>query len=85
MRPLIFRIQLLLCLLAAPGWSVDPVTLHQARYSDFKAGTGEGVALLSEGELALGPVLAPLAEVDGRRVWTLAAEGADLWVGTGYD
>lgn len=84
MKPLIRRIQLLLCL-AAPGWSVDPVTLHQARYSDFEAGTGEGVALLSEGELALGPVLAPLAEVDGRRIWTLAADGADLWVGTGDD
>ncbi len=83
MRPL--TRQLLLCLLAAPGWSVDPVTLHQARYSDFEAGTGEGVALLSEGELALGPVLVPLTEVDGRRIWTLAAHGGDLWVGTGDD
>ena len=84
MRPLI-RTHLLVCLLAAPGWSVDPVTRHQARYTDFEAGTGAGILLDSDGELALGPVLTPLAEVESRRIWTLAAEGADLWAGTGDD
>ena len=85
MRPLTRRIQLLLCLLAAPAWSVDPVIRHQARFSDFESGTGEGVSLRSDGELALGPVLTPLAEVESRRIWSLAAEGADLWAGTGDD
>jgi hypothetical protein len=82
-NPLIRRTHLLLCLLAVPAWSVDPVTRHQARFADFESGTGVGISLSSDGELALGPVLTPLAEVDARRIWTLAADDADLWAGTG--
>ena len=85
MRPLVRRARVLICLLAVPAWGVDPVMRHQARYADFEAGTGAGILLRSDGELALGPALTPLAEVESRRIWSLAAAGADLWAGAGDD
>lgn len=74
---------LLVVAAAAAASAADPVLVSHARHADFAGGTGIGVSLSADGELALGPAPAPLAEVEAERVWSLAAAGDTLWVGTG--
>lgn len=65
--------------------AVEPVSWHHGRFEDFAEGSGQGVAISSDGGLRLAPVLIPLAETESERVWRIVAVGGTLWIGTGDD
>jgi len=63
--------------------AVEPVTRLHGRYDDFADGTGQGVAISSEGRLTLAPAWVLLVDVESQRIWDLAIVGNVLWLGTG--
>ena len=67
--------------MAAHG--AEPVTVHHGQLADFLGGEAEGVTLHADGRLTLGPQLAPLMDIGGDRIWSMATDHERLYVGSG--
>src|SRR5271165_754404 len=68
------RPALVCLLLSAIGWAQGTRTWEQTKYDDFEKGTAHGVAISSDGNLALAPAFDALYTSPSTYLWSLASD-----------
>ncbi len=71
--------------LAASAVAAVPTFWRLESQTDFLPGDVEGVSISSEGTLSLAPVAQVLAEANDPYFWSLAVDGARVYLGSGND
>ncbi|MFN7975710.1 MAG: hypothetical protein U0166_25780 [Acidobacteriota bacterium] len=70
---------------AVAATAAEPRAHVAATPEELLGGETENVQVLSRGRAILGPSIESLASVPAPVVWSIAADGDDIWVGTGHE
>ena len=71
--------------LAVSAFAAVPTFWRLESQADFLPGEVEGVSISSEGTISLAPAAQVLAEVNDPYFWSLAVDGARIYLGSGND
>ncbi|HEY7819601.1 MAG TPA: hypothetical protein VIG29_15380, partial [Vicinamibacteria bacterium] len=74
-----------LVLLAAAALAAVPAFWRLESQADFLPGDAEGVSISSEGTISLAPAAQVLTEATDPYFWSLAVDGARMYLGSGND
>ncbi|MEO8502224.1 MAG: two-component regulator propeller domain-containing protein, partial [Vicinamibacteria bacterium] len=81
-----FRVSLLLALLGASAFAVQPQFLKLSSMRDFLEGDIDGLSVDSSGRLSLAPAVLPGPDLGALAVWAVAVDAQGvLYAGTGND
>lgn len=81
-----FRVSLLVALLGAQAFAVQPQFLRLSTMRDFMDGELEGLSIDSTGRLSLAPAVTAGPDLGAPAVWAVAVDGQGvLYAGTGND
>src|SRR5271167_498300 len=71
---IVFRLVLLCLSFSISSWAQGTRTWEQTKYDDFEKGTAHGVAISSDGNLALAPLFDALYTSPSTYLWSLACD-----------
>jgi len=82
-RVLVWVVAAIACLAPALVYAEHTRTWHESAYADFEKGTAKGVAIRSDGKLALAPKFAAFSDPNLAYLWTLRVDSRGRIYGAG--